>query len=498
MHLTSFLPRDSMQNKERHFCFVYFGNRMQIPHFQSLKFHLVEGCCDVEGTSIVQYVRVSLNPSNGRRIGSIPRIIEQYNGLAGSSAVINPVVFFPQTIQEPIKCFKTTDPVSANPILKRIADEQKKEGGTFWRWTVSSRNNELPPEPRAAGGLQVRRQFITSIHDILREMQLPESIVSVQRVYDELSEPYFREFNVPMGEGTGCIPLEHRDFVVSEIKRLFEEELNYIEQPSVATNINRLPLRARTLVDDAGWMGDILLSGDRIDEMAGGAIVRAIRAENVLMRRHLVRTEQRANHDRLDRRGVGHSLRDFLVYYALRWNDEGLASVSKSIQDLHSGWTPPLESLLSFQGLIAGVNLGPTLTVDGSVLNVPSVDRLVKLLCNEGLISHVTSSNHQQAAVLKRMVVRERTTPVSAITKFFKQMLDGWAEKDTVEVTAFDVVRVLNGGDVGVYKRSCVSQFMRPFLFDGSVEGYTWREGAIHHEKYVVHVQLVAQSLDQS
>ena len=147
--------------------------------------------------------------------------------------------------------------------------------------------------------------------------------------------------------------------------------------------------------------------------MAGGAIVRAIRAENVLMRRHLVRVGQQANHERLDRRGVGHSLREFLIYYALRWNDEGLAFVSKSIQDLHSGWTPPLESLLSFQGLIAGVNLGPILTVDGSMLNVPSVDRLVKLLCNEGLISHVTSSNHQQAAVLKRMVVRERTTGVA-------------------------------------------------------------------------------------
>ena len=471
---------------------MYYGNRMHIPQFQPLKFHLVEGCCEVDGTRLVQYVRVSLNPSNGRRIGSIPRIIEQYNGMVGSGDVINPVVLFPD-LGGPIKCFKTTDPIDANPILKRIAEERKKEGGTFWRWTSSAKNNEIPPEQRVANhvGPPVRRQFITSIQDILHGMQLPESVVSVQRVYDELSEPYFREFNVPMGEGTGCIPLEHRDFVVSEIKRRFEEELNYIEQPSVTT----LPLRARALVDNAGWMGDILLSGERMmDASAGGAIVRAIRAENVVMRRQFTRTGgQRAHYERLDRRGVGHSLREFLVYYALKWNDEGLASVSKSVQELHSGWIPPLEGLLSLQGLVAGINLGHILTVDdGSSLNVPSVDRLLKLLCDEGLISQVTSRQQQQTPALKRMVVREQTAPVSAIIGFFKQMLGEWADKDTVEVTAADVVRVLNGGDVGVYRKSCVSQFMRPFLFDGSVEGYTWKEGPVHHEKYLVHVPLVA------
>jgi hypothetical protein len=73
-----------------------------------------------------------------------------------------------------------------------------------------------------------------------------------------------------------------------------------------------------------------------------------------------------------------------------------------------------------------------------------------------------------------------------------------WDGLETVEVTAAEVVRGLNGGDVGVYRRSCVSQFMRPFLFDGSVEGYFWKEtGGIHCEKYVVHVKRVMLRLDQ-
>lgn len=76
------------------------------------------------------------------------------------------------------------------------------------------------------------------------------------------------------------------------------------------------------------------------------------------------------------------------------------------------------------------------------------------------------------------------------IKGYFQQMmLKEWVGKEVVEVSATDVVRVLNGGEVGVYRRSCVAQFMRPYLFDGSVEGYSWKgAGGAHCEKFIVHV----------
>jgi hypothetical protein len=321
-------------------------------------------------------------------------------------------------------------------------------------------------------------------------MRLPESVVSVQRVYDELSEPYFRQFNLPLGEGTGCVPLEHRDFIVSEIRRLFEEELSYIQQPSA---VGVLPMHARALVENAGWMGDILLSGgEGMDSVEGGAVIRAVRAENESAIRRFTRTGQTTS-DRMEARGVGHSLREFLVFYALQWNDTGCPSVCQPIEALHAGWKPPLETLAAFKGLVAGISLRSCVVLeeDGALLRVPSVERLVRLLCDEGLLRQVTSSGDSPNAPLQRMVVRERCTPVMCIKEYFRRMLQGdeWAGKEVVEVSATDVVRVLNGGEVGAYRRSCVAQFMRPYLFDGSVEGYSWKgAGGTHCEKFIVHV----------
>ena len=465
---------------------------MHVPDFQQLKFCVVEGCCDLDGDRQLQFVKISLHANNSRREGSIPKLIEQYNQMDGRLEKITPVVFFPQFQASAIVCFKLKTGVRDNPILKRIAQEQKRDGGSFWRWVSSSKKgllSYLPFEPGVQG--QPGRRLITSVHDILRGMQLPESVVSVQRVYDELSEPYFRQFQVPLGEGTGCVPMEHRDFIVSEIQRLFEEELSYIEQPSAS---GVLPMHARALVENAGWMGDILLSGEGMDTVAGGAVISAVRAENAAAIKRFARTEQWKS-DRLEGRGVGRSLREFLVFYALQWNDAGRQSVCEPVDELHAGWTPPLETLAAFRGLVAAISLRPCVVLEESLLRVPSVDRLVKLLCDEGLLRQITSSASVTGPNVQRMVVREGCKPTSCIKEYFKKMLKcgGWAGKDVVEVSAVDVVQVLNGGDVGVYRRSCVSQFMRPFLFDGSVEGYFWKgDGGVHCEKYVVHVARIA------
>jgi hypothetical protein len=463
---------------------------MHVPDFHELKFSHVEGCCDVDaGGRLVQYVRISLHANNTRREGSIPKLIEQYNRMEGRSETITPVVFFPQFQTSPLVCFKSRAASNdANPILKRIA--QKGEV-SFWRWVASASKRGpqcvLPSEPLPPPQRQGKRS-ITSIHDILRGLRLPESVVSVQRVYDELSEPYFRQFNLPLGEGTGCVPLEHRDFIVSEIRRLFEEELSYIQQPPA---VGALPMHARALVENAGWMGDILLSGgEGMDSLEGGSVIRAVRAANDSAIRRFTRTGQTTS-DQMEARGVGHSLREFLVFYALQWNDSGVQSVCQSVEALHAGWRPPLETLAAFRGLVVGISLRPCVVLeDGALLRVPSVERLVKLLCDEGLLRQVTSSGDSQNAPLQRMVVREGCKPVMCIKGYFQQMmLKEWVGKEVVEVSATDVVRVLNGGEVGVYRRSCVAQFMRPYLFDGSVEGYSWKgAGGTHCEKFIVHV----------
>ena len=198
----------------------------------------------------------------------------------------------------------------------------------------------------------------------------------------------------------------------------------------------------------------------------------------------------------MERRGVGVVLREFLIVHALQWNDAAIDTVSQSVEALHAGWAGALETPGVLRSLMAGAGLASYLSVEGSTLKVPSVKKLLKLLCDEGFIAPSPSA----ILSVKRMVVSEDSVPVASIVKYFKGMLSNeWGNgAQSAEVTAADVVRALNGGSVGAYRKSCVSQFMRPFLFDGSVEGYSWREGALQHEKYVVHVERVARSICRS
>ena len=108
---------------------------MHVSDFQELKFSLVEGCCDIDGDRLIQYVRITLHANNTRRESSIPKIIEQYNRLEGRKEKITPFVFFPlfQTYQ--IVCFGTKTDIRDNPILKHIAMHKED---SFWRWVSPS------------------------------------------------------------------------------------------------------------------------------------------------------------------------------------------------------------------------------------------------------------------------------------------------------------------------------------------------------------------------
>jgi hypothetical protein len=108
---------------------------MHVSDFQELKFSLVEGCCDIDGDRLIQYIRITLHANNTRRESSIPKIIEQYNTMDGCTETITPVVFFPLFQTSPIVCFGNKTRIQDNPILKHIA--QHKEG-SFWRWVSPS------------------------------------------------------------------------------------------------------------------------------------------------------------------------------------------------------------------------------------------------------------------------------------------------------------------------------------------------------------------------
>jgi hypothetical protein len=140
------------------------------------------------------------------------------------------------------------------------------------------------------------------------------------------------------------------------------------------------------------------------------------------------------------------------------------------------------------------VDMPPCVLVQENKLRVASVDKLLKLLCDENLIAPVESS--VPMPTLNRMTVQGQCAPPKPfIVEFLRKMIrGGW--DDTVEITALDVIKVLNGGDVGTYRQSCVREFLKPFISDGSIEGFTWMEGAIQREKYVVHVARVALRLE--
>jgi hypothetical protein len=136
--------------RERNFCFVYFGSRMHVPDFHELKFSHVEGCCDVDaGGRLVQYVRISLHANNTRREGSIPKLIEQYNRMEGRKQKITPEVFFPPFQTSPIVCFGNKTNIRDNPILKHIAMHKED---SFWRWVSPSSKRGprtvFPSEPQ--------------------------------------------------------------------------------------------------------------------------------------------------------------------------------------------------------------------------------------------------------------------------------------------------------------------------------------------------------------
>lgn len=77
-------------------------------------------------------------------------------------------------------------------------------------------------------------------------------------------------------------------------------------------------------------------------------------------------------------------------------------------------------------------------------------------------------------------------SPNDTIKAYFRTMLPQWGE--VAHVAAEDVTKILNARSAGLYKRSCVASFMRPFIKDGSVE-------TKDNVNFTIHTRRVAQKI---
>jgi hypothetical protein len=74
----------------------------------------------------------------------------------------------------------------------------------------------------------------------------------------------------------------------------------------------------------------------------------------------------------------------------------------------------------------------------------------------------------------------EDDKPNDTIKAYFQAMLLEWKGARAVSVTAEEVVKFLNRESPGLYRRSCVAAFMRPFIDDGSVSSHDGLRFTIH------------------
>lgn len=79
--------------------------------------------------------------------------------------------------------------------------------------------------------------------------------------------------------------------------------------------------------------------------------------------------------------------------------------------------------------------------------------------------------------------------PNETIIQYLNSMLPQWKHLDTVTVSAAEVASALSQRNYGLYRQTCVTAFMRPFILDGSIE----TADNVHFE---INVQRVARKIE--
>ncbi|MEI6808115.1 MAG: hypothetical protein WCN95_05285 [bacterium] len=223
-------------NKEHHFCFAYDGDKMQVSDFEALKFLHVQGTSTADGT---QLVRVSLQKRNGRRAGTIPRIIDEYNKKADA-----PIAAF----KSPITCFKLTTKIPDNPVLLRI--ELDKQTSRYWTWSSQS--------AAVKKTIQQPKHFISCIDQMILELKMDPSVLCTKSISNEIQAQY-HETN---GEYIGAsVSPDQKAFVLKELQRFLQREKLYIVSPPAARS-KKLDHHALAITKPDSLMDDLKFKDD--------------------------------------------------------------------------------------------------------------------------------------------------------------------------------------------------------------------------------------------
>lgn len=116
-------------NKERHLCFAHVGARLDVSKLPALH---VERASGTQLAGGVQYTRLTLQRSHGRRAAQLKGVVAAYNKAA--ELPIAPVAVPPHT--DLVLAFSTMDS-HANAIVARI--DADREGGAGWEWPATPR-----------------------------------------------------------------------------------------------------------------------------------------------------------------------------------------------------------------------------------------------------------------------------------------------------------------------------------------------------------------------
>jgi hypothetical protein len=226
--------------KEHHFCFAYKGEQLRVTPFEKLHFSRVQGTSTIDGA---QLVRVSLHRRNGRRESTIPRLIQEYNSMSGTDP-ITPCRFVPSQ-PTTVQCFKATQP--DNPIVLRIESDRMAGSSRYWNW-------EAEPEGPVAANKKSKKGGFPGLEGLVRtELNLDPSALCMQSAYDQVARAYFQVYGIEL-KNSGAFPIEDKGFILSELRRHFDNERMYIVSPSTHSTLTPT---AKAILDDTSIMGDL-------------------------------------------------------------------------------------------------------------------------------------------------------------------------------------------------------------------------------------------------
>ena len=211
---------------------------MRVTPFEKLHFAHVQGTSTLDGT---QMVRVSLQRRNGRRESTIPRLIQEFNTLSGTDPIV-PCLFV-MTQRTTVQCFKATQ--QDNPIVLRIESDKMSGSSRYWSWDAEKEDKTQT---------STKKSGFAGLEGLLRnDLNLDPSALCMQSAYDHVARAYFQVYGTEL-KNSGNFHTKDKDFLLSELRRHFDNERMYIVSPNTQS---ALTPAAKAILDDGCIMGDL-------------------------------------------------------------------------------------------------------------------------------------------------------------------------------------------------------------------------------------------------